>query len=1020
MPAKALAGVADQVATRTRELAEATEASLALRTNRMFAGLLIFQWLVCLVLALAFSSQTWQGTIGQVHPHVWSALLWGIPVISLPVALVLLRPEAVVTRFVVAVSQMLVGSLLIYLTDGHPETHFHIFGSLAVLSFYRDWRVLVVASVVVVLDHFIQGQYWPEVIYGTATGSTWRWLERGSWIALLDVFLCYSIWQSRQESWKAAERQAQLEFTNERVEQEVLERTAAYRASERRFRTLASHSPTGIYECDAAGICVYVNDRWCEITGTTPQEVIGQDWSICLQAKEVQQFLLGWEESVEQQREFAQELRFEDKNGQVRWGLATVVYLLNEQGEISGYLGNLLDITDRKLAEDEAYQAKAAAEAANRAKSEFLANMSHEIRTPMNGILGMTELTLDSALTQEQRENLGMVKSSADSLLQVINDILDFSKIEAGKLELDPVEFSFRDSLGATVKALGLRTQDKGLELVCQIDPAVPDGLIGDALRLRQIVTNLIGNAIKFTSNGEVTVNVTVESEQEDSVCLHFSVRDTGIGIPAEKQQAIFESFTQVDASTTRKFGGTGLGLAISSQLVELMSGRLWLESEVGLGSTFHFTAQFQKSRDYGTNLQADVSELAELPVLIVDDNATNRAMLENTLTQWKMRTTAVGNGVSAVTAMKRAAAQGQPFALILLDAFMPDQDGFAVAEQINKDPELNGVTIMMLTSSDRNGEAARCRDLGIACYLRKPISQAELLDAIRTALGTSKRTLPEVCAPPEVAQPPQHSLRILLAEDNPINQKLMIKALQKRGYTVFLASDGIEALEILKRETVDLALMDVQMPRMDGLAATAAIRAWEREQGSGKRLPIVAVTAHAMAGDRELCLAAGMDDYLSKPLRTDELVTLINRLLLGEPASADEAQAAVLPAATWPNEPTFDLDESLGYVDGDRELLGEMIELFFTQAEQTLPQLSAANERHEYHILSEQAHKLAGSMVGFGAKTAVESARRLEATSREANAEAIDAAIAELVREVTRLRDALAAYLRASRQYAS
>ncbi len=706
-------GIADPVATRTRELAEATQIALALCADRMFAGLLVFQWLACLVVTLAFSPQSWEGAVGHVHPHVWSALFLGAAIVSLPVALVVLRPGARATRFVVAIAQMLLGSLLIHLAAGRPETHFHVFGSLAFLSFYRDWRLLMTASAVVVLDHFVRGLYWPESIYGIATGARWRWLEHGGWVAFIDVFLCYSIWQSRQESWRAAERQAQLEATNKLVEKQVLDRTAAYRRSERRFRTLATHSPTGIYECDAAGTCVYVNDRWCAMTGISPQQVLGQDWSTALHADQAQQVLAGWEESVEKEREFAHEIRFQAADGQLRWGLATAVCLVDEQGEVSGYLGNLLDITDRKRAEDEAYEAKAAAEAANRAKSEFLANMSHEIRTPMNGILGMTELTLDSALTQEQRENLGMVKSSADSLLQVINDILDFSKIEAGKLELDPVAFSFRDSLGATIKALGLRTQDKGLELVCHIDPAVPDGLVGDAMRLRQIVTNLIGNAIKFTSTGEVAVNVTVDSEQDESVCLHLSVRDTGIGIPADKQQAIFESFTQVDASTTRQFGGTGLGLAISSQLVELMSGRIWLESQVGVGSTFHFTAQFLKCSAYASSLQADLSELAELSVLIVDDNATNRAMLEITVAQWHMRPTAVGNGVSAVTAMKRAAAQGTPFALILLDAFMPDQDGFAVAEQINHDPDLSGATIMMLTSSDRNGEAAALPRLG-------------------------------------------------------------------------------------------------------------------------------------------------------------------------------------------------------------------------------------------------------------------------------------------------------------------
>jgi two-component system sensor histidine kinase/response regulator len=1018
-----------QTRRRADELFARLQDEMHSRIDRLFAALMIFQWVASIAAAYWLSPETWVGPNSRIHIHLWAAVFLGGLITALPIVLSLYQPGRTLTRHVIAVAQMLTSALLIHLSGGRIETHFHVFGSLAFLAFYRDWRVLVTASSVVVVDHLLRGMFWPESVYGVLSAPLWRSLEHGGWVVFEDIILVFACLQSNREMRVVALRTAELESTNERVEEQIVQRTNELRFSELRAKNIIDMATDAFVAMNEAGEIVDWNRQAETIFGWKQSEVLGRPLS---------QFIVP--QRLREDHTNGLQLFLKTLKGPVLNKCIEVPALHRDGREFpieltispirldSGWLFSAFvrDITARKESQAKLERAMENAEAASQAKGEFLANMSHEIRTPLNGIIGMTELALDTELSIQQREYLGTAKSCADSLLSLINDILDFSKIEAGKLHMESIGFSVRDSIGDTCKSLGLRAHQKGLELAWRVDRNVPEHLLGDPGRVRQVIVNLLGNAVKFTNAGEVIVAVQLESRTDDKVNLHFQVSDTGIGISPEKQELIFNAFEQADSSTTRNYGGTGLGLAIVSRIVALLGGKIWVESKVGRGSTFHFTAEFGLDPNPQTCRSSDDRTcFAGSRVLIVDDNATNRFILTEMLHNWRMAPFAAACGSEAIVAMTQAAERGNPYPLVIVDGQMPGMDGFMLADQLKSRGLVKDSKLVMLSSSAQSSDIQRCRERGFAAYLTKPVKQSELFDMIATVLAAPEQEAAPVKrfvgrSEPSITESNGEKWHILLAEDNPVNQRVASGILEKRGHLVVAVGNGREALQAMAMQRFDLVLMDLQMPEMDGFAATAAIR--EQEAGTDRHIPIVAMTARAMKGDRECCLEAGMDGYVSKPVNPKALLAtlaeLVQKTTKTEPSEPDSQAAETNAPKTQPVKPKDAASDStqrenaaihfeslMARVENDTALLEEMLELFLETSPKLLTQLEAGVERRDATVVQRAAHGLKGALQNLSAMPSAGAALKLEDAGRNGNLQQADELLAGLKSELERLQ---------------
>jgi two-component system sensor histidine kinase/response regulator len=832
-------------------------------TDRIFGYLMPAQWVLGIAIALWVSPRAWDGAANTTHPHVWAAILIGAAITFPPTLLAVLYPGQPFTRHAIAIGQMLTSALLIHVSGGRIETHFHVFGSLAFLAFYRDWRVLVTATLVVVADHLIRGIYWPLSVYGVESREYWRFVEHAAWVVFEDTVLVLACIRGTNELENVAVRTVEFQTADERYRAIVQQTADAIVVFDSETYAILEHNPAfetmvGFTQDQLSGARIPENN------------VVGQ-----LALADCVPTLRQTNVPLLRERKFA---RADGTVVDAAWSLNLTTFAGRE-----AVCAVVRDISERKRFEAELAEARDAALESARLKSEFLANMSHEIRTPMNGVMGMAGLLLETELTRDQRDFADTIQSSADSLLTILNDVLDFSKIEAGKLEFETLDFDVRAAVEGSVDLLAAKAFSKGLELTSFVDHSVPVFVKGDPGRLRQVLTNLIANAVKFTATGDVAVTVTTEGRTDSQVRLRFEVRDTGIGITLANQQKLFKAFSQADGSTTRKYGGTGLGLAISKRLVEIMQGDLGVVSDEGAGSTFWFTAVLEVQ---ACQQPEAATALGGQKVLIVDDNETNRKILQHRLTSWQIEYAAAACGEEALTQLRDAAAIGRPFDLAILDHQMPGMDGLQLAHAIKADPAIAGTALVMMTSM-ATLRSEQIRSASILTCVTKPLKLAQLRECLLQGLSSASPKRAEIVRAPAPVQ--QGRGRILVAEDNAVNQKVVLLQLRGLGYAADAVGNGFEAIEALKTIPYDVVLMDCQMPDLDGYDASRAIR---RFDGRFSAIPIIAMTAHALTGDRQKCLEAGMDDYLAKPVKIADLQGLLAAWIGRKRAPSDQQLA--------------------------------------------------------------------------------------------------------------------------------
>ncbi len=980
--------------SRALELFQNQKLVIHKQTDRLFLWLMGGQWLLAILLAVFVSPHVWEWE-AQSHLNLLAAVGLGGLFCGIPALVAWKCPGAGFTRHTIAAGQMLTSALLIHLTGGRAATHFHIFGALAFLAIYRDWKILATATAIIATDLVVVGNWWPKSVFGELTVSPWCAWEYLGWVLFADTFLVLSIRNSTHSLFDMARNQVQVQTVNETIERKVAERTsqlkeengerkriqAALRKSEEKFRSLSESSPVGIFQMDLMGRCIYTNARWQALMGLSFAESLGEGWARSIHADDKAKVIEQWNQCMKEGKEYFQEFRIVDRQGGVRWIYCRASSIHTETSETLGHVGTAEDITERKHVEEELRKAHDAARSATQAKSDFLANMSHEIRTPMNGVLGMTNLLLDTDLNGQQQEYAQTIHASAEALLTLVNDILDFSKIEAKKLSFEALDFDLQETVEGALELVADSAQSKGLELVNFLLPDVPKALRGDPGRLRQVITNLVSNAIKFTQKGEVVVAAALLSETETHAELRFEIKDTGIGITQQVQQTLFQAFQQADGSTTRKYGGTGLGLAISKQLVELMNGQIGLDSTTGKGTTFWFHVRFEKQQVKMDSV-SQVRDLPDVHILIVDDNDTNRKILLHQARVWRMR---VNGAASAKEALESLRANPQdPFHAILVDLGMPDADGLALARAIKADLSLSKIRIILMAGLGKMLSDDQIKAAGIDACIVKPIRQTRLYQALSgvVPVGTG-RTDPSLAS--HVGEFQDRKLRILLAEDNIINQKVALGQLRKMGCAADVVANGLEAVEAIKRLPYDVILMDCQMPEMDGYEATRQIRLLERQQG--KRVFIIAMTAHAMQGDREKCLEAGMDDYVTKPMRELEFKRALGRC---RPAAIAMGKAAsvIKKDKSAGRKSMVDVETLAAAANDDPEQLQELVQLYLAQAKDLMNGLQAAIKLGSAKQVDHFANKLIGASLACGISAMIFPLRELERRGKQGQLE--------------------------------